>query len=220
MYEAGNEDVKPDGFAYNTVIKAVAQSQNEGKAQKALRILRQMDKLYQAGNKETRPCEFTYTTVLNSCAFSFTVGDQLTKRKALDTAIFTLEELQESQYCSPNHVTYGMFLKACATLMAADDERRRIVVEPVFLQCCRDGQVGALVLSQLRDAAPADLYEKLLDDIGVQLGDRVTINDIPVEWRCNVQEKKRPWQSRSVGSHGKGGNGRSEARRRQKNLHP
>eukprot|EP00957_Ditylum_brightwellii_P208919 15359542-Ditylum_brightwellii.AAC.1 len=57
LYEAGNENVKPDIISYNTVIRAVAQSTYPGKAQKALRILRHMDKRYQEGNKETRPNE-------------------------------------------------------------------------------------------------------------------------------------------------------------------
>jgi hypothetical protein len=148
QYESGDIDLKPDALAYNTVINAISKSDREDKAQKALRILRTMDKLYRAGqNKDARPNEFTYTSVLNSCAFSS--GGQRARKKALDTAIFTLEELQESSYGRPNHVTYGMFLKACANLIPIDDEdRRRIIVEPVFLQCCEDGQVGDIVLTQ------------------------------------------------------------------------
>ena len=188
QYEKGNNDMKPDAFAYNTVINAVSKSHREDKAQRALRILRTMDKLYRAGvNKGLRPNEFTYTSVLNSCAFS--CGRQHTRRKALDTAIFTLEELQESPYGNPNHVTYGMFLKACANLIPMDAERRRVVVEPVFMQCCKDGQVGEIVLKQLRLAAPDDLYQKLLGDLS-QSGSTVRIEDLPVEWRCNVRNEK------------------------------
>jgi hypothetical protein len=79
-----------------------------------------------------------------------------------------------------------MFLKACANLIPTDEERRRVVVEPVFLQCCKDGQVGEIVLRQLRLAAPEDLYNKLLGDIS-QTGLRVTLKDLPPEWRCNVK---------------------------------
>lgn len=186
QYESGHIELKPDALAYNTVINAIAKSDRKDKAQKALRILRTMDKLYRAGqNKDARPNEFTYTSVLNSCAFS-SVGGPDTRRKALDTAIFTLEELQASSYGRPNHVTYGMFLKACANLIPTDEERRRVVVEPVFLQCCKDGQVGEIVLRQLRLAAPEDLYNKLLGDIS-QTGLRVTLKDLPPEWRCNVK---------------------------------
>ena len=182
--------VKPDSHAYNTVINAVSKSQRVDKAQEALRILRQMDKQYREGlNSAAQPTTFTYTSVLNSCAYTPNEGcDSKMKRKALDTAIFTLEELQGSPYGTPNHVTYGMFLKACANLIPSDEERRRVVVEPVFLQCCKDGQVGEIVLDHLRLAAPADLYNKLLGITNPST--KVRIEDLPKEWRCNVKNEK------------------------------
>jgi len=201
QYESGNQDMKPDALAYNTVINAVSKSHREDKAQEALRILRTMDKLYRAGhNKNARPNEFTYTSVLNSCAFSI-LGGQNVRRKALDTAIFTLAELQGSPYGKPNHVTYAMFLKACANLIPMDDERRRVVVEPVFLQCCKDGQVAEIVLKQLRLAAPDDLYQKLLGKIS-RSGSTVKIEDLPVEWRCNVRNEKARYRSNNNAGRG------------------
>jgi len=148
-----------------------------------------MDKLYRAGDKDTRPDELTYTAVLNSCAFP-AVLDPKSRKKALDTAIFTLAELQGSPYGKPNHLTYGTFLKACANLMPRDDELRRMVVEPVFIQCCEDGQVGEMVLTHLRDAAPKDLYRELLKDVTAS-GEKVAVQDLPREWRRNVQEHRR-----------------------------
>ena len=193
LYKEGNTKVKPNDFSYNTVINAISKSKNEGKAQKALRLLRRMDKLYQAGNKEARPNEVTYTAVLNSCAFP-AVPDPKTRRKALDTAIFTLEELQSSRYGQPNQVTYGTFIKACANLLDENDEFRREMIERVFRQCCKDGQVGEMVLSYLRMAAPPDLYEELLADFASS-GRKLTVEDLPREWRCNVA-KRNGWKSR------------------------
>lgn len=177
------------------VINAISKSKDERKAQKALRVLRRMDKLYQAGNKEARPNEITYTAVLNSCAFA--AGDPSIRRKALDTAIFTLEELQKSRYGQPNQITYGTFIKACANLLPDDDEFRRNVIKRAFLQCCQDGQVGDMVLRQIRRAAPADLMEELLSDILEQTsrGTVISVNDLPLEWRCNVERvKQRQWK--------------------------
>lgn len=191
-YEEGNRDMKPNELTYNTVINAMSKSPREDKAQQALRILRKMDKLYQAGNKDARPSTHSYTSVLNSCAFS--TDCELVKRKALDTAIFTFEELKDSPYGKPNHVTYGMFLRAVSNLIPTDDElRRRSVVEPVFLQCCKDGQVGEIVLKQLRYAAPDDLYQKLIGDflVSSKSPTRVRIEDIPHEWKCNVRNERR-----------------------------
>jgi hypothetical protein len=172
------------------VINAISKSQNAAKAQKALRILRRMDKLYQAGYKDARPNEVTYTSVLNSCAFPATF-DQRTRRKALDTAIFTLQELQSSRYGQPNEVTYGTFIKACANLLSDDDQmlRLRVVIEEAFQQCCKDGQVGQIVLTHLRDAAPDDLYKELLAEVSSS-DNIVNVADLPPEWRCNIRDEK------------------------------
>lgn len=213
LYEAGDNQVKPNDHSYNTVINAISKSQNEFKAQKALRILRRMDLLYQAGNKEARPNEVTYTAVLNSCAFPAAAADEKTLRRALDTAIFTLEELQASRYGQPNQVTYGTFIKACANLIDGDknDKLLRQVIERVFQQCCEDGQVGEMVLAHLRHAAPADLYEELLAEaLGSPTASAsssptlsmVSVEDLPVEWRCNVGNHRRPPTTSSGGRWG------------------
>ncbi len=200
LYEAGDKSVKPDTTAYNTLISAVSKSHCEDKAQKALRVLREMEILYRNGgddNRNVRPNEISYTSVLNSCAYSI-ADDQYIRRRALDTAIFTFEELKDSPYCKPNHVSYSMFLACIANLIPSDDEQRRItVVEPVFLQCCKDGQVNQLVLNQLKLAAPEDLFQKLLGQaVHKKKGilHRVTVDDLPAEWRCNVRSEK--WRSR------------------------
>jgi pentatricopeptide repeat protein len=191
LYYAGEEKVKPNDHSYNTVINAISKSRNEGKAQKALRVLRKMDLLYRAGNKETRPNQVTYTAVINSCAFPAS-NDPKLRKKALDTAIFTLTELQNSPYGHPNEVTYGMFIKAISNLLDQDDdELRREIIERAFRQCCNDGQVGEMVLSYLRKAAPSDLYEELLSDIIQSSGTTITVEDLPVEWRMNLKEKHR-----------------------------
>ena len=143
-----------------------------------------MDKLYQAGYKDARPNEVTYTSVLNSCAFTVSL-DQRTKRKAFDTAIFTLQELQASRYGHPNDIAYGTFMQACANLLSKDDEMLRAVIEEAFRQCCKDGQVGEMVLYHLRDAAPDDLYWQLLSEVP-STTETINIEDLPPEWRRNV----------------------------------
>jgi hypothetical protein len=187
------------------VINAISKSMNEQKAQKALRVLRRMDKLYRAGYKEARPDEVTYTSVLNSCAFPAAL-DERTRRKALHTAIFTLEELQSSRYGQPNQITYGTFMKACANLLSDDDEMRRVVIEKVFLQCCTDGQVGEMVLVHLRDAAPEELYKKLLSEVQVS-GTTISVDDLPPKWRCNIRKEER-WGRKPPFVRGQGSSSR------------
>jgi len=189
LYESGNERVLPDEKSYNTVIKAISKSQNKGKAQQALRVLRKMDKLYRAGYK-TKPSRITYNAVLQSCALPAQL-DQRAKRKALDTAIFTFEELKNSEYGKPTHVTYRMFLQAINSLLPKGDVLRRQVIAPVFLQACKDGQVDNMVLAELRDAAPGDLYRELLAGVSSSRGNQITKRDLPHEWTCNVETSRK-----------------------------
>jgi hypothetical protein len=197
LYRSGDEKVKPNDRSWNTVINAISKSKNEQKAQRALRMLRRMDKLYQAGNKEARPNEVTYTAVINSCAFP-AVLDPKMRRKALDTAIFTLEELQASRYGQPNQLTYSTFLKACANLLPEGDSLRREIIERAFQQCCRDGQVGEMVLNDLRKALPSGLYEEVL---AIRSGKRISVDDLPLEWRCNVRNLRRSSTVKQRSSH-------------------
>lgn len=202
LYYSGEAKLKPNDFSYNTVINAVSKSRNEGKAQKALRLLRKMDKLYRAGDKDTRPNQVTYTAVLNSCAFPVS-NDPKVRRKTLDTAIFTLTELQGSGYGHPNQITYVTFIKAVSHLLDEDDELRRDIIERAFRQCCDDGQVGEMVLSYLRKAAPVDLYKKLLSNIIQSSGATISVKDLPEHWKANVRDElqqKRPWKHNRISS--------------------
>ena len=111
---------------------------------------------------------------------------------ALDTAIFTLAELKASRYGHPNQITYGTFFKALANLVPDDDKFRRAVIKESFQQCCNDGQVGDMVLSQLRAAAPADLFEELVVAAVQETSSRkdsrhVRASDLPAKWRSNVR---------------------------------
>lgn len=149
-----------------------------------------MDKLYRAGNKEARPNEITYTAVLNSCAFP-AAFDVRTRRKALDTAMFTLKELQGSRYGQPNQVTYGTFIKACRNLLDDDEVLCRVVIKKAFEECIKDGQVGQMVLNYV----PKDLVDELLAGC-IDSGGRVSVRDLPAEWKCNVRDENE-WRSKS-----------------------
>ena len=185
----GEIQIRPNGRTFNSVINAIAKSDSETKAQKSLRILRRMEKLYQSGYGGARPNAVTYTSVLNAAAaFPAKSIDVKTKRKALETAIFTLHELQSCQYAQPTELTYSTFIKACYNLMSTEDEDSlREVIQETFRQCKDDGQVGKMFLSELREAAPKDLYTNLLSDVALKNKDFVEVDDLPHSWRCNVR---------------------------------
>jgi hypothetical protein len=191
VYKSGNTRVCPDDKTYNTVISAISNSQNVGKAQLALRVLRKMDKLHKKGALRDSPDGITYTTVLQSCAVSSNF-DERSRLKALDTAIFTLEEIIDRPDVKPNHVTYEVFLKAVVNLMPEAYKLKKEVVEPVFRNCTKDGFVTLAFLTYLRDAVPEDLYKELLGGVAVEIE-----QDLPKAWTKNVPRRGR--RSRSSG---------------------
>lgn len=185
VHESGNTRVRPDDTTYNTVISAISNSQNVGKAQLALRVLRKMDKLHQKGTLRFSPDGITYTTVLQSCAVSSDF-DERSRMKALDTAIFTLEEIIGRPDVKPNHVTYEIFLKAVVNLMPEAYELKKEVVEPVFRNCKNDGLVTLAFLTYLRDAVAEELYVELLGGVAVEIE-----QDLPKSWTKNVPRRGR-----------------------------
>lgn len=188
LYEAGNEDVKPDATSFSTVINAWARSYNFGKAERALNILRHMKDLYNAGNENVRPNVIIYNAVMNACAY--TMGNLSEQTRAVEIAHAVLKDLEKSAFGKPDQVTYGTFLKVCANQMAESDTRRQIV-EAVFRKCCKDGQLGNLVLQQLKTITSDEHYEKL---VGRSIDEDVSVDDLPSDWTCNVVEGK--WRRR------------------------
>jgi hypothetical protein len=183
-----NQSVRPDDKTYNTVIAAISKSQNVGKAQLALRVLRKMDKLHQTGFLQDSPDGITYTTVLQSCAVSSNF-DKRSRAKALDTAIFTLEEIIGRPDVKPSHVTYEVFLKAVVNLMPEEYELKKEVVEPVFTSCKNDGYVTFAFLGYLRDAVHDDLYKELMGDYYFDIA--CMNHELPAAWTKNVPNRGR-----------------------------
>jgi len=143
-----------------------------------------MVQLYEAGNSKLRPNAVAFNAVLNACAFT-PDGHDLESGKALEIAHKTLKEMEQSPFAKPDQVTYGTFLKVCANQMPESDTRQQLV-EILFKKCVRDGQVGNLVLKELKAVASPELYSKLV--LGRHIDDDVRIEDLPKEWRENVVE--------------------------------
>lgn len=147
-----------------------------------------MSKLYEEGNINLRPNVVAVNAVMNACAY--TGGDVHDQSRAMDIAHKRLSELEKSSYGKPDQVTYGTFLKVCANQMSDCDNRQQ-VIEIIFKKCCRDGQVGNLVIQQLKTMGPPELYERL---VGRHVEEDVNMSELPHEWTCNVVEGK--WRRR------------------------
>jgi hypothetical protein len=169
---------------------AYARSNKADKAERANNLYQEMKKLYLAGNKHVRPNVVAVNAVINACAF--TSGDIRQQGRAIEIAHSILKDLEQSPYGNPDQVTYGTFMKVCANQMP-DSHTRQQIVEVLFKKCCRDGQVGNLVLQQLRGMASDELYHLL---VGRSIHDSVQMEDLPKEWWCNVVEGK--WRRKRI----------------------
>lgn len=144
-----------------------------------------MRALYEKGNPHVRPNVVAVNAVMNACAY--TSGDILAEQtRAVEIAHKIMKDFEKSPYGKPDQVTYGTFLKVCANQMP-DSHSREQIVEILFRKCCKDGQVGNLVIQQLKALSSKDLYQKL---IGRSFDEDLTIEDLPEEWWCNVVEGK------------------------------
>ena len=146
LHQCGNNRVCPNARSFTSVINAYAKSSQPDQAMKARELLQRMNSLSMDGGGRIITDIFAYTAVLNACAY--TRGDNDAKAAALDIAISTMKEIQESTIVSANHISYAMILRACSRL-CADKYNRNKLLEKYFDDCCRDGCVNEFVLREL-----------------------------------------------------------------------
>lgn len=172
-----DKSIKPDKVSFNICLNALSRSHNQGKAQRALRLLQRMIKLFPETG--ARPDVVSYTSVLNAAKRSNRSINQTQRIRNLYTAKHTLEELRKSRWDHPNEHSYTTFIQACYGL-SDDATIFREILDDVFKLCCADGQVGPQVLSVISRIAPRDFIEKhnLVD---------ISWEDLPKSWRRHVR---------------------------------
>lgn len=195
-----NERMTPETISYSTVINAYALSKLEPlKAHKAFGLLQRMIRLAKE-NPKVRPNGVTYNSVLNACATScpIAVKNRL-QQQDLKQQLPTLpnmvrmiyKQLLEDKTLKPDHFTFGTVLKAVANLFWGEPDQVEFG-KSVFREACERGQVSFGVLSQLRQAVPAEVFRDLLPDNAVSPKQTdVLMKNIPKEWTRNVREDKR-----------------------------
>ena len=175
--------------------KAFARSPIRYKAERANNLFRSMKEAYEenennnTNNRKKRhflkPNVVAVNAVMNACAYT-TPGDIQEQNRAMEIAHNRLKDLEDSDYGSPDHITYGTFLKVCANQMP-DCSTRQQIMEVIFKKSIRDGQAGNLVLQQLKIMGPSKLYTHLT---GHSIEDNIRMESLPNEWWCNVVEGK------------------------------
>mmetsp|Transcript_26413 Transcript_26413/g.39596 ORF Transcript_26413/g.39596 Transcript_26413/m.39596 type:complete len:114 (+) Transcript_26413:31-372(+) len=111
----------------------------------------------------------------------------------MEIAHLTLQDLGKSPYANADQVTYGTFLKVCENLMPPSDTRRQLV-SVIFKKCAKDGQMGKLVLDQLKSILPPEQFEEM---VGFSMTDHsMGWKDLPSDWTSNVIEGKKRRRTR------------------------
>jgi len=178
MEQKQDASIRPNVQSYAAVLDAWAKSKYTNKSIRAHAIVDRMRKVYEStGDKDVRPNVFCYTAVIN--AAGFTDGSKEDKNAALLIACNTLEELQNSEYGPPNHVTYTTFLKACANLMEVN-VRQRVIAEHVFDLARNNGQVSKNLFNQ---------YKRIMIKHNVRV-EGIDGDILPQSWSCNVKERQ------------------------------
>jgi len=181
----------PDTILYNFVIEAHAKSNASDSFWRARKVLDRQIALNKGGVRLCRPDVYSFTSVLGSCAS--VSGSNKKRQAAFRVAQSTFEEMCsfDAKGVAPNHVSYGQMLKACARLLPPGQERDEWV-EAYFHMCCKDGCVGEMVLSKLREAASPVKVKQLLNGMSKSA--------LPPEWTWQVpndeKKERRHRQSR------------------------
>ena len=144
-----------DTILFNTAIGAWSKSDKTAAFVKARAILDRQQAIYQGGCETAKPDVVGFTSVIASCASE--PGSKEIRAKAFQVALKTFQELKTVD--QPNHITYGLMLKACARLLPAT--ARQQLVRDIFTECVANGCVGDLAVSRLHEASP-ELYKELM----------------------------------------------------------
>ncbi|GAX23493.1 hypothetical protein FisN_14Hh335 [Fistulifera solaris] len=166
------EHVQLETILFNSAIGALAKSKAPGAFVKARTILDRQITLYENGCTTCRPDVVGYTSVIACCA-----AETIERTAAFATAMQTFQEIE-----TPNHITYGTMLKACAKLLPHDAPARRKAVRHLMAKAKEAGCVGDMVVSRLREATP-ELYKELLEGHSKK--------QLPPEWTRNIDESSK-----------------------------
>lgn len=170
------EDLKPKLDTHVALLNAVARSDEPDKVRQALDI---MSRIRADGLKLNR---VPYNLVLNACAH----GDVKDRKEALGAAVKTFQALRSDPLLGADWITYSYLIRIVGDERFINNDAERFAsLEDLFIKCCHDGQLNQKVIQALYQAAPPDLFWKL---VKCKSSDRkiVRVDDLPSEWSRNA----------------------------------
>lgn len=112
--DTGNEEVRPNSYNYNSVISALANSQDEGSASRAEKILERMETLYRTTVDETvKPRTATYNAIIDAWAKSGE-RDAANRAELLLAHMMKLYETGQNLDAKPNARSFNSVMNAWA----------------------------------------------------------------------------------------------------------
>lgn len=110
----GNEEVRPNSYNYNSVISALANSQEDGSASRAERILERMENLYRTTlDDKIKPRTATYNAIIDAWAKSGE-PDAAARAELLLAHMMELYETGHNLDAKPNVRSFNSVLNAWA----------------------------------------------------------------------------------------------------------
>lgn len=110
----GNEEVRPNSYNYNSVISALAHSQDEGAASRAEKILERMENLHRTtGDEDVKPRTATYNAIIDAWAKSGEM-DAANRAELLLAHMMELHETGQNLNAKPNVRSFNSVLNAWA----------------------------------------------------------------------------------------------------------
>jgi hypothetical protein len=140
--------------------------------------------MHKSGIIATGPNSYCYTAVINACVHC--ENDDMEKMKALQITIDTYKEILDSEYDSPNQVTFSTTINALRNLMPPC-EKRDAVIGAIFRKCAGAGHVEEFVIRRLQSSLNTERLRELIGVDAVGDDGRVDIDQLPSEWRRNAR---------------------------------
>jgi len=129
-------------------------------------------------SNRVKPNVVAFTAVLNACSYPM---DNSERQESFRIAQQTMAELRTEVYDTPNFLSYAAFLAVCASCLD-EGEYRDNIVETVFEECIRKGQVGQIVIRKLQESASPELHQRLVGRYEREDGSY----DLPRTWRLRI----------------------------------
>ncbi|KAG7358452.1 PPR: pentatricopeptide repeat domain containing protein [Nitzschia inconspicua] len=145
--------------SWNVLIKAWGRSRAADAVDRAEKILVDLETQYERGQSSVKPDITTYSSVINCCAYYS--GPAKSKSAAFDVALRTFHKIKKSKDLFANSIVYGTLFKAIGKLQRAG-KGRDDMIEELFGECCRAGQVCTFSLAQVRSASSEKLFRRLV----------------------------------------------------------